>query len=223
MITVVRQSLSRIYPDRVAKKTALVQSGFTILESLVAIMVVGILLTAMAPMLALTVAARTQAQRVDRATQAARSYIDGVRSGQITIPARPAGVTETTKAKDLYTIAGLTTWTSDSATRVDANGNTFRVDDPADLVIQAIRNGCADAGCTDGSSARQRGFDLVVRVYRADAFDSSGNAIVTLQNSPPSSTFTGTLGSKSAPLAVMASDSTSDETKLNNYSLRPGN
>jgi prepilin-type N-terminal cleavage/methylation domain-containing protein len=195
-------------------------SGFTLLESLIAMVVVATLLTAIAPMLAITVAARTQALRVDRANQAARSYIDGVRSGQITIPARPTGVTETTKARELETVAALTNWTSDSATRVDSNGNVFNVSDPADLVIQAIRNGCASTGCTDGTPASQRGFDIVVRVYRADAFDSSGAAIVTLQKNTPSSTFTGTLGSKAAPLAVMASDATSNTTRLNNYNQR---
>lgn len=226
MITVVRQCLSHIRIARASEHQAdradevVDCSGFTLLESLMAMVVVGILLTAIAPMLAITVAARTQALRVDRANQAARSYIDGVRSAQITIPARPTGVTEATKARELETVAALTAWTTDSATRVDSNGNGFSVDDPADLVIQPIRNGCASTGCADGTSASQRGFDLVVRVYRADAFDSSGNAIVTLQKNVPASTFTGTMGSRSVPLVVMASDATSDETKLNNYGQR---
>jgi type II secretory pathway pseudopilin PulG len=64
------------------------QSGFTIIESLLAILIVTALLVAIAPVIALSVATRVQARRVEQATQAARTYIDGVRSGKITAPAR---------------------------------------------------------------------------------------------------------------------------------------
>ncbi len=59
------------------------QSGFTIIESLLAIIVVTILMIGVAPILTLAVANRVQAKRVEQATQAARSYLDGVRSGAI--------------------------------------------------------------------------------------------------------------------------------------------
>jgi len=59
------------------------ESGFSLLESLVAVAVVGILIAAITPMVALTTSARINARRVDQATQAARSYIDAVRSGVI--------------------------------------------------------------------------------------------------------------------------------------------
>jgi prepilin-type N-terminal cleavage/methylation domain-containing protein len=62
------------------------QSGFTIIECLLAIILVSILLTAIAPVIALSVATRVQARRVEQATQAAKSYIDGVRAGKITPP-----------------------------------------------------------------------------------------------------------------------------------------
>jgi prepilin-type N-terminal cleavage/methylation domain-containing protein len=62
------------------------QGGFTIIESLVAIVVVSILLAAIAPVIILSVATRVQARRVEFATQAAKSYIDGVRTKQIDPP-----------------------------------------------------------------------------------------------------------------------------------------
>jgi prepilin-type N-terminal cleavage/methylation domain-containing protein len=62
------------------------QSGFTIIESLVAVVVVGILLTAIAPVIILSVATRVQARRVELATDAAQTYIDGVRSKTIDPP-----------------------------------------------------------------------------------------------------------------------------------------
>lgn len=70
------------------------QSGFTIMESLLAIIVVAILLTAVAPLIVFSVGTRVQARRVDRATQGARSYIDAVRSGAIPAPANAAYLAE---------------------------------------------------------------------------------------------------------------------------------
>ncbi len=62
------------------------QSGFTIIECLLAIIIVSILMAAIAPVIVLSVATRVQARRVELGTQAARTYIDGVRAGAITTP-----------------------------------------------------------------------------------------------------------------------------------------
>ncbi|MEP0885162.1 hormogonium polysaccharide secretion pseudopilin HpsB [Trichocoleus sp. ST-U3] len=62
------------------------QSGFTIIESLLAILIVTALLVAIAPVITLSVATRLQARRVEQGTQAARTYIDGVRSGKLVPP-----------------------------------------------------------------------------------------------------------------------------------------
>ena len=62
------------------------QSGFTIIESLLAILIVTALLIGIAPVITLSVATRLQARRVEQATQAARTYIDGVRSRKIDPP-----------------------------------------------------------------------------------------------------------------------------------------
>lgn len=61
-------------------------SGFTIIECLLAIILVGILMTAIAPVIVLSVATRLQARRVEQATMAARTYIDGVQTGAIPPP-----------------------------------------------------------------------------------------------------------------------------------------
>ena len=62
------------------------QAGFTIIESLMAIIVISILMVGIAPVLALSVANRVQARRVELATGAAKSYVDGIRSGSIAPP-----------------------------------------------------------------------------------------------------------------------------------------
>lgn len=74
-------------------------SGFTIVECLLAIILVGILMTAISPVIVLSVATRVQARRVEQATQAARSYIDGVQSGTIPIPNNIVPLTEVTGTK----------------------------------------------------------------------------------------------------------------------------
>lgn len=62
------------------------QSGFTIIESLLAILIVSLLMVAIAPTIVLSVATRVQARRVELATAAARTYIDGVKAGTIPQP-----------------------------------------------------------------------------------------------------------------------------------------
>lgn len=51
-----------------------------------AIVVLTVLLTAIAPMIVLSVATRVQARRVELATQAAWSYVDAIRAGQTDAP-----------------------------------------------------------------------------------------------------------------------------------------
>ena len=53
--------------------------GYTIIESLVAMIVVSVLMIAIAPVMAFSVATRVQARRMELATQAARAYIDALR------------------------------------------------------------------------------------------------------------------------------------------------
>ncbi|MDI9636501.1 hormogonium polysaccharide secretion pseudopilin HpsB [Geitlerinema splendidum] len=62
------------------------ESGFTLIESLMAIVVLTIMLVGVAPMIFLSTATRVQARRVERATQAARTYVDGIRAGSILPP-----------------------------------------------------------------------------------------------------------------------------------------
>ena len=62
------------------------QDGFTIIESLVAVIVLGILMTAIAPTIVISTATRVQSRRVELATLAAGAYIDGVTSGNIPAP-----------------------------------------------------------------------------------------------------------------------------------------
>ena len=62
------------------------QAGFTLIECLLAIIIVALLMVAVAPAVVLSMATRVQSRRVELATAAARTYIDGIRSGTIKKP-----------------------------------------------------------------------------------------------------------------------------------------
>ncbi|MFO0128987.1 MAG: hypothetical protein ACK54J_17650 [Pseudanabaena sp.] len=166
------------------------ETGFTILESLVAAVVVGILIVSIAPMVALSTSARVNARRIDQATQAGRSYIDAVRGGVIDVTNFPNTlVASAPNAQDQYTfetIVAPTTTSFPPATIcnnignnvsggrapgvcVDANGNGFSIDDPQDFFIQPMRSGPFSSEATASTDLRNQGFWLAIRVYRADA------------------------------------------------------
>jgi prepilin-type N-terminal cleavage/methylation domain-containing protein len=169
------------------------QEGFTIIESLVAIVVVSILLAAIAPVIILSVATRVQARRIEFATQAAKSYIDGVRTKQIDPPLAPTLVAPATeKALSTYdaptnpgsfncaansycTTTGTTsTGTPPSPTNLycidfDGVGNPNILNDPPK---------CQNTSTSDmvvqvfRNKTSITGYALGVRVYRANAFKS---------------------------------------------------
>jgi prepilin-type N-terminal cleavage/methylation domain-containing protein len=237
-------------------------SGYTLLESLMALVVVGILITSVAPMLALTTASRVQARRVDQATQALRAYIDGVRGGVIPIPQKfvaPISVSPPTTPALAFSalapnfgfppspsLSGYPTAPDrDPGTLVDTNGNGFSVDDPQDLVIQAIR---PIAFCTQGTPAvvgppavaavaavacprtvgnqaqidaetliaKNEGFQMVLRVYRADAFSGGDTPDLTEQ----SNVFIGSIGSRKNPLVSTTVEVYAASGKLSNIKNR---
>jgi prepilin-type N-terminal cleavage/methylation domain-containing protein len=197
------------------------QAGFSLLESLMAVVVVSILMTAMLPMVILSTSSRVQARRVDLATQAARSYTDGVRAGVVNIIDAPATLSvypfidagktnrnqyftdvpapNSSNVANLFKIPGV---------RIDTNGNGFSFDDPQDLVIQPMRSG--------GTDLASQGFYMGVRVYRADAFQSDTalkSPYTTLQTGSDSTAcpsasrvLTSTGGSVICPLLFMKVD-----------------
>lgn len=211
------------------------QSGFTVVETLVAIVVVSLLMAAIAPVIVLSVGNRVQARRVELATQAAKTYIDGIRTGAIAPPSHTVELEEV----DAYgnfasqriqfaseappsTTAGLTClpnqeiypycWQTPTASLfcIDLDERDGCSQDSArDLVVQAFRSispVSADAG---------KGYLLGVRVYRADAF--SDNAPMTSsdpENKRTQTPFTGGMGDRKAPLVETTTEIISRKAAL---------
>jgi prepilin-type N-terminal cleavage/methylation domain-containing protein len=157
-------------------------SGFTIIESLMAIVVVSILMVAIAPAIVLSVATRVQAKRVELATDAASSYIDAVRSATIVPPAfvkkndikdpepvppdAPSGTLKCDNSSDYCTSPSLTTSSLFCVNGDSQDGcqNTSN----KDMVVQAF--GYHPKSTNAIPTKPEDGYKLVVRVYRADAF-----------------------------------------------------
>lgn len=218
------------------------QAGFSLLEALMAVVVVSILMAAILPSIFLTTASRAQSRRVDLATQAARSYVDGVRSGVIDIVNAPSGVSpagvfpfksaaQTNRNQYFNDVPAPTSSTVVNlfkipGVRIDTNGNGFSFDDPQDLVIQPMRSG------DDTGSALKQGYYMGVRVYRADAFQGSlGSesikAGLTLQKGESDVTcpsgsrvFSSTNGSQTCPLVIMKLDVYPKESTFNDIKSR---
>lgn len=158
--------------------------GYTIIESLVAMIVVSVLMIAIAPVMAFSVATRVQARRVELATQAARTYIDALRTGAIkpddqTNRGFPAeGTAAPASPADLYCV------------NLDENSGCSP-DSKNDFYVQGIR--------TAGTNPTDTGYFLTVRVYRPDA---PWGTLTTTQQSVANSG----LGNPKAPLVVMQTE-----------------
>lgn len=211
-------------------KSANSQAGFTIIESLMAMIVASILLAAIAPVLTLSVATRVQAKRVELGTQAARAYIDGVRSGTIRPPSHKILLSEvnpTTRAftsdRGDFVQSGGTPSQSLSCTSLTAgyctntaSASMYCIDRDAnnqcsgiqDFIIQAFRSTTTNSTTIDDTN---KGYILALRVYRADAFNN-GRA---LRVSEQQATFTGGLGNRQAPLIEVSTEVLSRDSDTN--------
>ncbi|MEG4807177.1 hormogonium polysaccharide secretion pseudopilin HpsB [Microcoleus sp. F8-D3] len=166
------------------------EGGYTIIESLVAMIVVSVLMIAIAPVMAFSVATRVQARRMELATQAARAYIDALRTGAIKSTdtgfptedpnANPPGIAAApTNPNTLYCV-------NFDETPGCAGSKEF--------LVQGVRP--PNTGTTLPTDT---GYSLTVRVYRADA--SAGNMIPQQQSVANSA-----LGNPQAPLVVMKTE-----------------
>jgi prepilin-type N-terminal cleavage/methylation domain-containing protein len=192
------------------------QAGFTIIESLLAIIIVTVLMVAIGPVIAMSVAARVQARRVERASEAARTYVEGIRTGAIPATNIEVGTafTATRGATPFLDAAPLPStifptrvdWATPSGlycVDLDQNRDCSKTS-PNDLVIQAFR--------TKGDP--DQGYRLGVRVYRADAF--RGGTFKPKEQAA----LKGNLGDRLAPLATLITDIPPKEKNLGTWCNR---
>ncbi len=218
------------------------QSGFTLLESLMAIVVVAVLMTALSPVIVLSVATRVQARRVELATQAARTYIDGVRTGTIATPSNAITLNEVTQRSLFAATAVPTTGAGSLSSCPTTTGNQYCQNSsattpslycinldtattggcgsgsPKNLVVQAFRS-VINSTSTDPN----QGYLLGIRVYRSDAFNDS--VPLTSPNNGSlltEPTFTGGLSNPKVPVVEMTTEIVTPQTNYGNLCTRLG-
>ncbi|OZH52021.1 hypothetical protein AFK68_21900 [Hydrocoleum sp. CS-953] len=145
-------------------------AGYTIMEGLVAMIMVAFLMSAIAPVIALSVGTRVQARRIELGSQAARSYIDWVRSNpEENAPGFLGQDPHSTVAPSSGSLScedkdGEYCGTDRQLFCIDGgDGGGCKISSPTDMIIQAGRS-YPDASL---------GYQLLVRVYRSDAFQET--------------------------------------------------
>lgn len=181
------------------------QEGYTLLEGLMAVVVVSVLLVAIGPVIAFSVGTRVQAKRVELATQAAKSYIDWVKTApdateikerspkQTALTAPATGdLTGDCTSKDGY----CTTDKKLYCVNLDETPGC-QTKSPVDMVVQPIITKITDA------TTPEKGYQMMVGVYRANSFSSG----ITLKAATKSDSLTtNALGDRSLPLVVMKTE-----------------
>jgi type II secretory pathway pseudopilin PulG len=174
------------------------EAGYTILEGIMAIVVVSVMMIAIGPVIALSVGTRLQAKRMEMATQAARSYIDYVKSIDTNLETYPGDYPDyypsiTTTKTD---VVGAPTGTTGLYCADFDDTAGCQTDSPSDMYVQGI-----GYHPTSTDIHPSNGFILGVRVYRANSFAAG---VGTLQTKPPANTsVTNAVGDRTKPMLVM--------------------
>ena len=163
------------------------ESGFSLLESLVAAAVVGILIVSIAPMVALSTSARVNARRIDQATQAGRSYIDAVRGGVINVTNFPdylvqANIATSNNAQAQYTFEGIAppTTTNFSAATICTNPYLIPASPTNNVSSGKVPGVCVDTN-SNGFSINDPQ-DLFIQPMRSGPLSSVSTASSDLQS-----------------------------------------
>jgi len=147
------------------------EAGYTIIESLVAMIVVSVLMIAIAPVMAFSVATRVQAKRIEMATQAAKTYIEALRSEALKpgTTGFPAQSTTANKLEDTPAPTDITALYCIDIDKKDVTQTKCELDSNQDFVVQGYYFNNLPAT----TNPAKTGYSLIVRVYRANSFASS--------------------------------------------------
>lgn len=180
------------------------EQGFTLIESLMGVVVISIVIVAITPPIFLSVATRVQNRRAEQATQLAQGEIDRIRvvveRGKYTannLPPVAANSSSniTTASAPTTAVNPPTIPTATQALRVDINK-----DGSYDFLVQTFR----DNGISlSGTNALPIAFRMGVRVYSTAAEDNISNLESPPQQAASLRFTTGEGSQRSRPLAVL--------------------
>ncbi|WP_084544441.1 prepilin-type N-terminal cleavage/methylation domain-containing protein [Chroogloeocystis siderophila] len=164
------------------------EEGLTLIESLVAIVIIGIVLAAIAPPLLIAAATRVQNQRTEQAMQLAQGEINRIRliveRGSYEKAELPP-ITNATSIKDAPPPTRDTNgYIANSAAITVTRGFTVDIDNngSADFVVQLFRKaGITSSGVENPNSTSSipNAFQMGVRVYEYQAFQTGGSSALS--------------------------------------------
>ena len=176
------------------------EQGLTLIETLMAIVVIAIVITASTPPILLAVATRIQNRRAEQAMQIAQQQIERVRlivdQGNYTNSDLPPAAS-ISDPDDINTVGAPTAPCSSSCTATQATEET-----KDDFLVQVFRDpGVSQAGVAPDGGAQVVAFRMGVRVY------SPAAELGSLGTRPASLQMTSALGEQTRfPLAVIYAD-----------------
>lgn len=204
-------------------------AGFTIMESLIAMVVVSSLMLAISPVLILSASTRVQSRRVELSAQIARSFIDGVRSGRITAEdITPVNININQNALSSRNITNSTDgYLISSASMAAPTSEEGLYCVQSDGTIQPPENNCenrlffiqARRTSINGSDPND-GYRLAVRVYRKD-IDFDKTVLANTNTTKNTQAVVGS-GNKQAPLVEIIADIANNNTSFTDLCNRLG-
>lgn len=185
------------------------EGGYTLMEGLVAMTMVAALMVAVAPVIAFSVGTRVQARRIELGAQAARSYIDAVRSN-------PLSDDDGGNAPEILVQNPNSTAAPNGGSLICPTDGDYCGSPPnKDLALYCIDGGdgggCTSDSLTDmviqtgrynpTSADANQGYQLMVRVYRGDAFQET-----TLEKGTQQSSVTNAIGNRKQPVIEIVTE-----------------
>jgi len=185
----------------------------------------------MAPVMVLSTATRMQSKRVERGVEASKAYINALQSRTIPAPAHTVQVAgeytastqggEFTSKRNQFAEVLAPSSADFTCTTPATNGYCknvqgaslycFNIDDTpgcdstskSDLIVQAVRSTTL---ATAGSDDSDKGYLMMVRVYRADALRNGGLLKTQKLQGQKQATSTAGMGARLLPLVEMTTE-----------------
>lgn len=221
-------------PTQRLKTASSEDQGFTLLEVLVAILIIVLAASIITPAIIVSISSRLQAQRIEQANKLAQAEVDRVRSivergagsyATADLPTVPAGVDFGTAYSGVAAPLSSKTATDPTVQEVDVNSDgqpdyvvqSFRDTGICDQATAAVTPGLPLFSCSDDPDPANdvaRLFRMGVRVYSIQAFKNDGAPAVaaldrkpvTLLLSAPATTTTGGASFQRFPLVSLTSE-----------------
>lgn len=166
--------------------------------------VVSVLMIAIAPVMAFSVATRVQARRTELASQAAKAYIDALRTGTLRYndPTSPAGFPKRVTTANVADAEAPGSTAGLYCVNLDDKPDC-QTDSSKDFYVQGAWLSKLDPPAPNTDDPTTIGYELMVRVYRADSFANGVTRKTNPKDEKKQSIVGSGLGDRTMPVVEM--------------------